>query len=46
MAASTNSNATPVAVGNKTHYIIAVVLGQQTVQPLKSALDENDLSPH
>lgn len=34
-------SATPVAVGNKTHYIIAVVLGQQTVQPLKSALDEN-----
>lgn len=34
-------SATPVAVGNKTHYIIAVVLGQQTVEPLKSALDEN-----
>jgi len=34
-------SATPVAVGNKTHYIIAVVLGQKTVQPLKSALDGN-----
>jgi len=34
-------SATPVAIGNKTHYIIAVVLGQQTVQPLQSALDEN-----
>ena len=34
-------SATPVAIGNKTHYIIAVVLGRQTVQPLQSALDEN-----
>ena len=34
-------SATPVVVGDKTHYIIAVVLGQQTVQPLQSALDEN-----
>jgi len=34
-------SATPVTVGNKTHYIIAAVLGQQSVQSLKSALDEN-----
>ncbi|MDR3583886.1 MAG: D-alanyl-D-alanine carboxypeptidase [Desulfosporosinus sp.] len=34
-------SATPVVVGDKTHYIIAVVLGQQSVQSLKSALDEN-----
>lgn len=34
-------SATPVTVGDKTHYIIAVVLGQQSVQSLKSALDEN-----
>jgi len=34
-------SATPVVVGEKTHYIIAVVLGQQSVQPLKSALEEN-----
>lgn len=34
-------SATPVVAGDKTHYIIAVVLGQKTVQPLKSALDEN-----
>ncbi len=34
-------SATPVVVDQKTHYIIAVVLGQQTVQSLKSALDEN-----
>jgi len=34
-------SATPVTVGNKTHYIIAAVLGQQAVQSLKTALDEN-----
>lgn len=34
-------SATPVVAGDKTHYLIAVVLGQKTVQPLKSALDEN-----
>ena len=34
-------SATPVIAGNKTHYIVAVVLGQHTVQSLKSALDEN-----
>jgi len=34
-------SATPVTVGDKTHYIIAVVLGQQSVQPLQTALDEN-----
>ena len=34
-------SATPVVVGDKTHYIIGVVLGQQSVQSLKSALDEN-----
>lgn len=34
-------SATPVTVGDKTHYIIAVVLGQQSVQSLKSAMDEN-----
>ena len=34
-------SATPVVVGDKTHYVLAVVLGQQSVQSLKSALDEN-----
>lgn len=34
-------SSSPVVVGAKTHYIIAVVLGQQSVQSLKSALDEN-----
>ena len=34
-------SATPVTAGDKTHYIIAAVLGQQTVQPLQAALDEN-----
>ena len=34
-------SATPVVIGDKTHYIIGVVLGQQSVQSLKSALDEN-----
>ena len=34
-------SATPIANGDKTHYIIAVVLGQQGVQPLQTALDEN-----
>ena len=34
-------SATPITVGDKKHYIIAVVLGQKTVQSLQSALDEN-----
>ena len=34
-------SATPITIGDKTHYIIAVVLGQQSVQPLQTALDEN-----
>jgi len=34
-------SATPITAGDKTHYLIAVVLGQQSVQSLKSALDEN-----
>ena len=34
-------SATPITVGGKTHYIIAAVLGQQAVQSLKTALDEN-----
>ena len=34
-------SATPLVVADKTHYIIGVVLGQKTVQSLKSAMDEN-----
>jgi len=34
-------SASPVTAGAETHYIIAVVLGQQSVQSLKTALDEN-----
>lgn len=34
-------SATPVGVGNEADYIIAAVLGQKTVQSLKSALDSN-----
>ncbi|VBB07083.1 peptidase s11 d-alanyl-d-alanine carboxypeptidase a [Lucifera butyrica] len=34
-------SATPVIVGTETHYIIAAVLGQKTVQSLQSALDAN-----
>ena len=34
-------SATPVTAGDKTHYIIAVVLGQQAVKSLQKALDEN-----
>jgi len=34
-------SATPVTAGDKTHYIIAVVLGQQAFKSLQKALDEN-----
>ncbi len=34
-------SATPVVVGKEKHFIIAVVLGQKTVQSLQSALDAN-----
>ena len=34
-------SATPITVGNKTHFIIAVVLGQQAVRSLQSAMDKN-----
>ncbi|SPF53469.1 Peptidase S11 [Candidatus Desulfosporosinus infrequens] len=34
-------SATPVVAGDKKHYIIAVVLGQQSVRSLDSALNEN-----
>lgn len=34
-------SATPVVAGKEKHYIIAAVLGQKTIQSLKSALDAN-----
>ncbi|HZK86279.1 MAG TPA: D-alanyl-D-alanine carboxypeptidase [Desulfosporosinus sp.] len=34
-------SASPIVVGDKTQYIIAVVLGQQTYKSLRTALDEN-----
>lgn len=34
-------SASPVVVGDETHYIIGVVLGQKTVHSLQSALDAN-----
>ncbi len=34
-------SATPVVVGDETHYIIGAVLGQQTLQSLQSALKAN-----
>jgi D-alanyl-D-alanine carboxypeptidase (penicillin-binding protein 5/6) len=34
-------SATSITIGNKTHFIIAVVLGQQAVKSLQSAMDKN-----
>lgn len=34
-------SATPIGIGTEAHYIIGVVLGQKTDQPLHSALTEN-----
>ncbi|HZK53461.1 MAG TPA: D-alanyl-D-alanine carboxypeptidase [Desulfosporosinus sp.] len=34
-------SATPITVGDETHYILGAVFGQKSVEPLKSALDES-----